>query len=199
LAVLTSGLLLPLASEAQQQPVRVAPGEGIDVKGVKVDTQKTPRWQVADVKDKSVKSPRDWLEIEVEFEPSKVDPRGGVIGELLFRFYVGIQGPDGVKVLTGDVTHINVVDGERDYHSAMYVSPSNLGKITGDFRRFQTTAVKGVGVEIFHNGVIVGGDSDTGSKFWEAAGYSPQPGIEPKHKTTFAPLWLDRYADVKKD
>ena len=193
LGFLAVAALVPGALMAQQV-VQVKPGEGIALKTPAVETQKTPNFQAGDVKSKSVKSPRDWLEVEVEFEPKDVEPRDGVIPELLFKYYVAIRTDEGTKVLTGDVTHVNVVAGESVFSSA-YVSPTTLGKITGDYRRFQTSAVQGVGVEVFYKGVSVGGTSTAGGRFWETL--APEPGVIGKNESPFALLWIDRYADVK--
>ena len=81
----------------------------------------------------------------------------------------------------------------------VYVNPNTLGEITGDFRRFQDSAVQAMGVEVIYNGVIVGGDStQSGSraKFWQATG--TQPGLLSKPDTPFALLWIDRYAETEK-
>jgi hypothetical protein len=89
--------------------------------------------------------------------------------------------------------------GEETY-SAVYVSPDTLGEITGEYSNFQSSDVAAVGVEIFYNGVLVGGYSSlsgTKAKFWEATGTGP--GILSKHETPFALLWIDRYADVDKN
>lgn len=193
--------LLPLAAalvvstlgslQAQQQ-VQLKMGD-VDVKQPAFDAQKTPNFQAGDVKNKDIPNPRDWLEIEVEFEVK--GPRGAVIKDLLFRYYVGFRDTSGTpRVLSGDVKHINLVAGEKLF-SAAYVSPNTLGEITGDFRRFQPNAVEAVGVEVYYNGVIVGGTTTKG-KFWEAI--SPQPGVLGKAETPFALLWIDRYADVEK-
>lgn len=193
LGVLTAGILAPRKSDAQTVQVQVKPGDGIDVKNPSVDTQPTPDFQAAGVKSKSWK-PRDWLEIEAEFEAKGVLPRNAVIPKLLFRYYAAIRGPKGPKVLKGETTHINVEDGEK-YYTAAYVSPSNLGKITGDFRRFQTSAIEGVGIEVLYNGVLVGGVSTAGGKFWEQL--PPEAGVVGKADSPFALLWIDRYADVE--
>ena len=186
--------LLVLCGNAQQ-PIRLAVGD-VDVKSMAVESQQTPEFQASGPKPKRVPSPRQWLELEVEFE---VDgDRDAVVPELLFRYYIGMKDQAGQSlVLTGDVTHTNVVCGEENY-SAVYVSPDTLGTITGDYRRFQANAVEAYGVEVYYNGVIVGRDSSlSGSRpFWEAL--STRPGVLAKHETPFALLWLDRYAGVKK-
>ena len=180
-----------------QQQVQVKAGSGIDLRKITFDTQKTPDIQAGNVKTKRVDSPRDWLEIEVEFEAKDVSPRDAVIPEVIFRYYVAMTDKNNQPiVLSGDVTHVNVVAGEK-YHSAAYVPPSTLGKYTGDFKRFQASSVKGIGVEILYNGVRVGGGLEgINSKFWETV--APTPGVLSRQETPFGLLWIDRYADEKK-
>lgn len=179
-----------------QQPLQLKVGD-IAVKNVETEVQKTPNFQAGDVKNKNVPSPRDWLEVEVEFT---VAGRGDqVVPELLFRYYIWFKDQTGAnRVLTGDVKHINVVVGEESY-SAVYVAPSTLGEITGDFRNFREGAIEAIGVEIYYNGVIVGGESSESgnrAKFWEALG--TQPGVLGRNDTPFALLWIDRYAESAK-
>ena len=189
--VLITFLLTSFTAWGQQIQV-----ESVDVKGISAETQPTPEIRANNVKDKSIPSPRDWLEIEVEFE-AKANERNAPIPELLFRYYVAIQGKDGqTQVLTGDVTHVNVVSGEK-YFSGVYVSPMTLGTITGDFRRFQTSSIQAVAVEVFFNGVSKGGESQggPGGRWWEAT--QTRPGVLSRVETPFGLLWIDRYADVK--
>lgn len=185
-----------LYAVAQPQQLQLQVGD-VDVKKIDKQTQKTPIFQASGVKDKNIPNPRDWLEVEVEF---KIDgPSDAVVPELLFRYYIGFSDQNGnPRVLTGDVKHTNMLAGE-EYYSVVYVAPNTLGEITGDFRRFQDSAVAAMGVEVIYNGVIVGGKSTlSGSraKFWQATG--TQPGILSKHDTPFALLWIDRYAESEK-
>ena len=166
----------------------------VDVK-IEVDTQKTPDIQAGQVKAKKVSSPRDWLEIEVEFEID-ARPNDAVIPQVMMKYYVAIQAKDGsLKMLTGQVDHVNVVAGEETF-SCAYVSPSSLGKITGDFKQFQASAVNSVAVAVFVNGELKGGESEgkLNGRWWE--GQSGSQEVLPKAKTPFALLWLDRYADT---
>jgi len=183
--------IVSLSSHVQAQQVQV--GE-IDVK-IEYDTQKTPAFEAGGVKGKDIPNPLDWLEVEVEFEVD-ARPNDAVIPDLMFRYHIAIESDSGqTQVLTGDVKHVNVVAGEEIF-SVAYVSPSTLGKITGDFRRFQPSAVKSVAVEVFYGGVLKGGDSTAGSgRWWEQLPSSQ--GVLAKHETPFALLWLDRYADVE--
>lgn len=182
---------LLLGSLQAQQQIQLKMGD-VDVSDPVYEAQKTPNFQAGDVKSKNVPNPRDWLEIEVPFEVR--GPRNAVIKELLFRYYVAIRDQSGAtRTLSGDVKHVNVLAGEKTFSSA-YVAPGILGDITGDFRRFQPSTVLGVGVEVYFNGVIVGGKSTAGGKFWEQTG--TQPGVLGKVETPFALLWIDRYAEV---
>jgi len=192
LTLLALAALSATALEAQQA-LQLKMGD-VKVSDPVYDAQKTPNFQAGDVKAKDVPNPRDWLEIEVEFE---VDgPRDAVVKDLLFRYYVAFTDQSGmIRTLTGDMKHINIVAGEKTF-SCAYVAPSVLGEITGDFRRFQPSSVKGVGVEVYYNGVIVGGTSTGGGKFWETTGTNP--GVLGKGDTPFALLWIDRYAEVEK-
>jgi len=178
-----------------QEAVRLSPGD-VEIKGFDFQAQQTPDFQASGPKSKNIPIPREWLELEIEFE---VDAdRDSVINKLMFRYYIGIRDQQGNPVvLTGDTQHINVIASEKSY-SAVYVSPNTLGTLTGDFRRFQPSAILGVGVEVFYNGVMVGKKSDTNNYFWESPSVSQRPGVLPKHETPFALLWLDRYADVEK-
>lgn len=185
-----------LAANAQtNRQIQLQVGD-VDVKSVETEVQKTPQFEAGGLKGKNIPNPRDWLEVEAEFEVK--GPSGAAIPELIFRFYVGFKDQTGqARVLTGDVTYTNVLVGEEMY-SAVYVAPSTLGEITGDFRRFQESSIEAVGVEVIYNGVVVGGDSSvsgSNAKFWQAIG--TMPGVLPKHETPFALLWLDRYPEPK--
>jgi len=181
----------PLSSWAQEA---IQVGK-VDVK-IEYDTQDTPVFEAAGVKTKKIPYPRNWLEIEVKFDVD-ARPRDAVIPKLMFKYYVAIQSKEGpAQLLTGEVNHVNIVSGEDSY-SCAYVSPASLGKITGDFRRFQKSSVIAVAVAVFYNGELKGGASEgKGSgKWWEQMAGSP--GIISKDKTPFALLWLDRYSDVE--
>lgn len=188
--VLLSGLAV---SAYAQQQVMVKPG-GVKIKGVEKQAQKTPNFQAGGVDTKKIPNPREWLEIEVEFEVDGASPRDGVLPELLFRYYVGMKDERGNNIaLTGDANYINVIAGE-EYYSAMYVPPSTLGRITGEFRRFNVNSVLAVGVEIYYNGVLVGKESSAGD-FWTKM--PTQAGVLSREKTPFSLLWIDRYPEVK--
>ena len=184
--VLTGGL------HAQQPQVKS--GDGVKIKGLEFEAQQTPEFSAGGVKNKNIPNPREWLEIEAEFEVDKASPKDAILPELKFRYYVGLMDESNKPVvLSGDVDYVNVISGE-EYYSAVYVHPSTMGKITGEHRRLDKGSIKAVGVEVYYQGVLVGGHSTTGKKFWEAG---TTPGILSKDKTPFALLWIDRYPEVK--
>ena len=193
-------LILPVimgaAMVSGQAQIQVVPGKGIDVKKIEFQAQQTPIYQALGPKDKSFK-PREWLEVEVEFEAKGVLPKDAVVPELLFRYYVAMIDKDNKPVvMSGDITHLNLQAGEETF-SAVYVAPDTLGKITGNFDRFNVASVYAVGVEIYYNGVLVGGgiEGKTNKKFWE--GKSPQAGVLSRGETPYNLLWIDRYAEEK--
>ena len=128
-----------------------------------------------------------WLEVEVEFKaaPEQTD-------ELTFRYLILVN----ETVLSGEVTHVNIAAGPEQ-RSVMYVSPRALTRCVGN--RTPTPAlVRNICVQIVHGGAtqdelsMIRGKPD-----W----YSNQPRVTGlllnKNQTPFAPLYWDRYAQIK--
>jgi len=189
-AVTLAGVFLMASTGVAQQ------GQpAVKVKKIEYDVQPTPVFATGGgVKSKKVPRQKSWLEVEVEFEV-KAGNKDGVVNDLQFRYYIAVAGADGTKLLMGDVTHVNMVEGDKLF-SVVYVSPATLGKLTGKYTGFQKSAIKSVAVEISYNGRVIGGESTAGSgRWWESL--SAEQGVLTKGKTPFALLWIDRYADVK--
>lgn len=167
----------------------------VDVKKIEAELQPTPNFEAGGAKSKKVPRQKTWLEVEVEFEV-KAGNKEGVVSDLQFRYYVAIKGGDGkTHLLTGDVNHVNLLEGEKLY-SVIYVSPTTLGTITGDYRNFQKSSISAVAVEVSYNGRVIGGESvGPKGRWWESL--AGEAGVLTKGKTPFALLWIDRYADVK--
>ncbi|MFK5923471.1 MAG: hypothetical protein QM496_14940 [Verrucomicrobiota bacterium] len=167
----------------------------VKVKKIEVELQPTPVFEAGGgVKTKKIPRQKTWLEVEVEFEV-KAGNKEGVVDNLQFRYYVAIKGAEGTRLLMGDVTHVNMMEGDKLF-SVIYVSPTTLGKLTGKYKDFQKSAINAVAVEISYNGRVIGGDSTGGKgRWWESL--SAEQGILSKEKTPFGLLWIDRYADVK--
>jgi hypothetical protein len=128
-----------------------------------------------------------WLEVEVEFSAA---PQWS--DELAVRYFVLLNG----KVLTGEVTHINIPAG-RDNRSVMYVPPRALERFGGG--RVPTMAmVQNVAVQLVQQGTVKSEISlQRGPPNWFGA--LPQvPGLMlNKNETPFAPLYWDRYEQIR--
>ncbi|MCB1091494.1 MAG: hypothetical protein KDL87_08180 [Verrucomicrobiae bacterium] len=187
LSAVIFGFLAAGAAQAQQVQVKV------EIKKIEVSSQKTPNFQAGDVSNKNVPKPKEWLEAEVSFGLESA-PRGAVVPELDFRYYVAVRGSEGAKYLTGDVKHVNLVP-DRELFSVAYVSPATIGKITGEYNRVSANDIL-VAVEVSYQGRIVAESSSGGPDGWWR-GQATEPGVLAKNKTPFALLWLDRYPDVE--
>lgn len=128
-----------------------------------------------------------WLEVEVQFSstPEFTD-------ELTFKYFILING----KLLAGEVTHVNIAAG-RENRSVMYVSSRTLARFNGN-RAVTTNTIENVAVQIVQQGAI----KDELS-FARAPGrwYSGLPQLTGfvlnKNETPFAPLYWDRYEQIK--
>jgi hypothetical protein len=128
-----------------------------------------------------------WLAVEVEFAaaPEFTD-------ELTIKYFVLLNG----KVLTGEVTHINVAGG-RERRSVMYVPPRALARFNNN-QALTPNAVRNIAVQIVQQGTIKSELSLTRARpQW----YSAIPNVSGfmlnKNETPFAPLYWDRYEQIK--
>ncbi len=128
-----------------------------------------------------------WLEVEVDFAaaPEFTD-------DLTFKYFILING----KLLTGEVTHTNIAAGKEN-RSVMYVSPRTLARIMGN-RAVTAASVQNVAVQIFQQGAVKSESSaDRAAPQW----FAPMPHVAGfvlnKNETPFAPLYWDRYEQIK--
>jgi hypothetical protein len=128
-----------------------------------------------------------WLEVEVEFAavPEFTD-------ELTFKYFILING----KLLTGEVTHANVMAG-RDNRSVMYVPPDALLRVLNN-RAVTTTSVQNITVQIVQQGAV---KDELNLVRAAAQWYTTIPALTGfvlnKNETPFAPLYWDRYERIK--
>jgi hypothetical protein len=178
------------AQEASTE-VRVA------VKGVKVQAQNTPQFNVQNVVDKRWK-PKVWLEIDVDFEAKKAPKEGDkspVIDSLEFRYFIGLNktAADGKAiVLTANITYKNIVE-KDEQHALAFVAPSALTRVL-EKTSFSNADVKAWGVEIYKGGAVAGFASSVGQNRWwaEIEKFSVVSDVLlSKPKTPFATLWGD--------
>jgi hypothetical protein len=128
-----------------------------------------------------------WLEIEAEFSatPEFTD-------ELTFKYFILLNG----KLLTGEVTHVNIAAG-RENRSVMYVSPRALARLMGN-RAVTTSAIQNVAIQVLQKGAIKDELSFARAAVNWYAGVAPLTGfVLNKNETPFAPLYWERYEQIK--
>jgi len=128
-----------------------------------------------------------WLEVEVEFSatPEFTD-------ELTFKYFILFNG----RLLTGEVTHINVPAG-RENRSVMYVSPRTLARFMGN-RAVTPATVQNIAVQIVQQGAV---KDELSLVRAQPQWYASLPHVTGlvlnKNETPFAPLYWDRYEQIK--
>jgi hypothetical protein len=128
-----------------------------------------------------------WLEVEVEFAagPEFTD-------DLTIKYFILIGG----KMLTGEVTHTNVTAG-RERRSVMYATPATLARVLGN-RPVSPASVQNIAIQIVQQGAVKDESSLTRAA---AQWYKTVPAMSGlllnKNETPFAPLYWDRYEQVK--
>jgi hypothetical protein len=128
-----------------------------------------------------------WLEVEVEFTST-----AEYADDLTFRYYILVNG----KLLTGEVTHTNVAGG-RECRSVMYVPPQALIRVMGN-RPLATNSVQNIAIQAVQQGAVKDEQSLVRSA---AQWYKSIPSLSGlvlnKNETPFAPLYWDRYEQIK--
>ena len=128
-----------------------------------------------------------WLEVEVEFvaAPEFTD-------ELTFKYFILLNG----RLLTGEVTHANIAAG-RENRSVMYVAPRTLARLLGN-KAVTANAIQNVAVQILQKGAIQDELSFTrAAANWYASLPALSGMVLNKNETPFAPLYWDRYEQIK--
>lgn len=180
----------------------------VDLKEPTIQSQQTPDFKGTGVKEKRFK-PKDWLEFEIPFiatAPRNAKGNFTSFDALTFKYYLYLANADKDKnrILTAEVTHVNVPVGEG-LASVVYLSPAAVLGLTGN-SRVMANAVTFWGVEVTHDGKVVGflsskgkSPSDSGAEWWKAPSAPPTvPGmLKNKMETPFAPLWGDYHAEVQ--
>jgi hypothetical protein len=111
---------------------------------------------------------------------------------LTFKYYILLNG----KLLTGEVTHTNIPAG-RDNRSVMYVSPRTLARFMNN-RPLIPTSIQNIGVQIVQQGAardelsLTRAQPQWFSSMPQVAGF-----VLNKNETPFAPLYWDRYEQIK--
>jgi len=127
------------------------------------------------------------LEVEVEFTST-----AEFTDELILRYYILVNG----KLLTGEVTHTNIAGG-HDSRSVMYVPPQALARVMAN-RPIAPNSVQNIAVQIVQQGAVKNeGSLVRAGPEW----YKGLPALSGlvlnKNETPFAPLYWDRYEQIK--
>ena len=128
-----------------------------------------------------------WLKVEVQFSavPEFTD-------EVTFKYYILIGG----KLLTGEVTHVNVLAG-RELYSCIYVPPHALAYVLGN-RPPNANSVENVAVQVVHKGEVKDELSLVRARAqWFASLPAVAGFVLNKNETPFAPLFWGHYEQIK--
>ncbi len=182
----------------------LAPGQRklkADIKDIAVDSTKSPEFQPGSGVKLQRDKRRDWLQIDVTFKadsPSK----GDFIDALEVRFFVLPKSarPEYKKLFSATLKHVDVLK-DTELHSAVYLSPNALHRIYGRSVSVNPRDLW-VAVEIHAGGEMVGWDATDGKSakppWWRRTDVPKDSNtLRPKHKTPFAILWYDAYAEVR--
>jgi hypothetical protein len=175
--------LLPLAAFAQgREP-------GTDFKITKITRSLISAPQFAYTGGQSYQTDqRDrWLQVEVEFTatPELTD-------ELTFKYYILFNG----SLLTGEVTHVNIPAG-RENRSVMYVPPRVLARFANN-RPITENSCQNIAVQIVQQGTVrTEASLNRAAPRWFATLPQVSGFVLNKNQTPFAPLYWDRYEQIK--
>jgi hypothetical protein len=152
----------------------------------------TPKFQFSGTKDKR-STPGDWLEVEVEFASKEL-----VQEEVTLRVHVTFaEMAKANKYFTGEVTVINVLAGPSKY-AVMYIAPGSL-KMANGGKVPSTGDIVEIGAEILVKGAVkhqANFKENNNGMWWTKL--QPLPGhLLNKDQTPFAPLFWDRYEQIK--
>jgi hypothetical protein len=128
-----------------------------------------------------------WLEMEVTFAsaPEFTD-------ELTLKYFILFNG----RLLTGEVTHVNIA-AARDNRSVMYVTPKTLQRLMLG-RTITTAALQNVAVQLMQQGALKDELSlNRAAPQWYATLPQAAGLVLNKNETPFAPLYWDRYCQIK--
>jgi hypothetical protein len=160
----------------------VGPGS-VKLDKIKPEGVNTPEYTITGGSNKRFKTGK-WIEIEVGFDtkPEEID-------ELTFAFSALI----GKELLTGEVTYVNISKG-KDHWAVMYISPKALDKLLGG-KPVTGAEIENIWVEVNKNGQVL---DKTSLKPGNIPNVAKHPGfLLNKMQTPFAPLYYDRYEDIK--
>lgn len=147
----------------------------------------TPQFTYSGAQQYQPNQREPWLEVETTFAaaPPYTD-------ELTFKYFILING----KLLTGEVTHTNIA-AARESRSVMYVSPRALARFNAG-RPVTAMTVQNVAVQIVQQGAVKDELSLVrAAPQWFASIPALSGFVSNKNETPFAPIYWDRYEQIK--
>lgn len=165
------------------------PRGAVDFQLLKISTNfiSSPQFSYTGAEQFQADQHERWLEVEVTFAcaPEFTD-------ELTLKYFILVNG----KLLTGEVTHVNVPAG-RENRSVMYVTPKTLQRLMLG-RTVTNNAVQNTAVQLIQHGALKDEISaQRAAPQWYAT--LPQVGglVLNKNETPFMPLYWERYCQIK--
>jgi len=205
LPVLAALVMLSVPALHAQAPAgEAAPAVKVKIKNVKVTEQQTPMFNANNVREKRWR-PKNWIEVDVEFEidlPAKAGGRQGTYPALQLNVFLALQhmSEDNKReVIQGSLDLVNI-PADGPVHALAYVSPSSLKLIFKKDNITVSSDIQGWGVEIIAEGQRVAGDSSVGKQPWweNTESFAMLQGmLLSKVQTPFAPLWGDYDVPVR--
>jgi hypothetical protein len=146
----------------------------------------TPQFAYAGAGQNQTSQRDRWLEVEVEF---KATPE--LTNELTFKYYILFNG----TLLTGEVTHVNVPAGPEN-RSVMYIPPRALARFANN-RAITENSCQNIAVQIVQGDVKAEASLKRAQPQWFEALPHVSGLVLNKDQTPFAPLYWDRYEQIK--
>ena len=175
-------IFLPLIASAQTRPAA-----DFQITKITKSLIPTPQFTYAGGARHQTDQRDRWLEVEVEF---KATPE--LTNELTFKYYILFNG----TLLTGEVTHVNVPAG-RENRSVMYIPPRALARFANN-RAITENSCQNIAVQIVQQGEVKAEASlNRAQPGWYEALPQVSGLVLNKDQTPFAPLYWDRYEQIK--
>jgi hypothetical protein len=175
-------LLLPAAATAQLRLVK-----DFQITKITRDLIATPQFAYGGAEQYPAAESNRWLQVEVEFAATPA-----LTDQLTVKYFILFNG----NLFTGEVTHVNVPAG-RERRSVIYMTPRTLVRYGGN-RPITVNSVPNVAVQIVQQGAVKDELSFARAQPQWYAALPPISGLLlNKNETPFAPLYWDRYEQIK--
>jgi hypothetical protein len=175
-------IFLPLIVSAQTRA-----GDEFQITKITKNLIATPQFAYSGAAQRQTNQRDRWLEAEVEFRATP-----DLTNELTFKYYILFNG----TLLTGEVTHVNILAG-RENRSVMYIPPRTLARFANN-RPIAENSCQNIAVQIVQQGTVKAEASlNRAQPQWFEALPQVSGLVLNKDQTPFAPLYWDRYEQIK--